>query len=45
MPDHDDLRTTLLDLTEPPSVPPDPAALVLQRVRRVREHLGGHAVR
>ena len=36
MTDHDDLRTALLDLAQPPSVPPDPAGLVRRRIVRAR---------
>lgn len=40
MPEHEDLHTALLDLTEPPSIPPDPATLVRRRVVRARRRRG-----
>lgn len=39
--DHDELRSSLLELTEPRQAPPDPAALVRHRVSRVRRRRHG----
>lgn len=44
MTERDDLRTVLLDLTEPRPEPPDPAALVLRRVQRHRHRRRGATI-